>query len=32
MLVWAWKLATDARYMRLQLGIVFRRRSSATQP
>lgn len=26
-LVWAWKIATDARYLRLQLGIQLRRRS-----
>ena len=33
-LVWAWKIATDARHLRLQLGIVPRRRSSssAAQP
>lgn len=30
-LVWAWKIATDARYLRVQLGIVLRRRSSAAQ-
>jgi hypothetical protein len=29
-LIWAWKIATDARYLRVQLGIVLRRRS-ATQ-
>lgn len=29
-LIWAWKIATDARYLRIQLGIVLRRRS-ATQ-
>jgi hypothetical protein len=28
-LVWAWKIATDARYLRVQLGIVLRRRSAA---
>ena len=28
--VWAWKLATDARYLRVSLGIVLRRR--AAQP
>jgi hypothetical protein len=28
-LVWAWKIATDARYLRVQLGIVLRRRSVA---
>jgi hypothetical protein len=28
-LVWAWKIATDARYLRIQLGIVLRRRSAA---
>jgi hypothetical protein len=28
-LVWAWKIATDARYLRLQLGIQLRRRSTA---
>ena len=26
-LVWAWKISTDARYLRLQLGIQLRRRS-----
>ncbi len=33
-LVWAWKIATDARHLRLQLGIVVGRRSpsSAAQP
>jgi hypothetical protein len=30
-LVWAWKLGTDARYMRLQLGIRLRREQSAAQ-
>lgn len=29
-LVWAWKIATDARYLRLQYGIVLRRRSSSS--
>jgi hypothetical protein len=28
-LIWAWKIATDARYLRIQLGIVLRRRSPA---
>jgi hypothetical protein len=32
LLVWAWKIATDARHMRLQLGIVVRRRSSSSAP
>jgi hypothetical protein len=27
-MIWAWKIATDARYLRMQLGIVVRRRSS----
>lgn len=27
-LIWAWKIATDARYLRLQLGIQLRRRSA----
>jgi hypothetical protein len=27
-LVWAWKIATDARYLRVQLGIVMRGRSA----
>lgn len=31
-LVWAWKIATDARHLRLQLGIVGRRRSSSSAP
>jgi hypothetical protein len=31
-LVWAWKIATDARYLRLQLGIQVRRRSATPQP
>lgn len=29
-LVWAWKIATDARHLRLQLGIQLRGRPSAT--
>ena len=29
-LIWAWKLGTDARVMRLQLGIRLRREQSAT--
>lgn len=28
-LIWAWKVATDARYLRVQLGIQLRRRSPA---
>jgi hypothetical protein len=31
-MVWAWKIATDARYLRVQLGIVVRRRRSAESP
>jgi hypothetical protein len=31
-MVWAWKIATDARYLRVQLGIVLRRRSAASPP
>jgi len=31
-MVWAWKIGTDARHMRIQLGIQLRRRPSATQP
>jgi hypothetical protein len=27
-MIWAWKIATDARYLRMQLGIVVRRRSA----
>jgi hypothetical protein len=30
-LVWAWKIATDARHLRLQLGIQLRRRASVTR-
>ncbi len=30
-LVWAWKIGTDARYLRLQLGIRMRRESSAAR-
>ncbi|HWO08341.1 MAG TPA: hypothetical protein VNN80_02645 [Polyangiaceae bacterium] len=31
-LIWAWKVATDARSLRLRLGIQFRRRSSPARP
>ena len=31
-LIWAWKIATDARSLRLQLGIQTRRRSSPARP
>jgi hypothetical protein len=30
-LIWAWKIATDARHMRLSLGIQVRRRASTTR-
>lgn len=30
-MVWAWKIATDARYLRVQLGITLKRPRSATQ-
>lgn len=30
-LIWAWKLGTDARHMRLSLGIQLRRRASTTR-
>jgi hypothetical protein len=31
-LIWAWKIATDARSLRIQLGIQMRRRSSPARP
>ena len=31
-LIWAWKIATDARSLRLQLGIQTRRRASPARP
>jgi hypothetical protein len=31
-MVWAWKIATDARHLRMQLGIVLRRRSAESPP
>jgi hypothetical protein len=31
-LIWAWKIATDARSLRLQLGIQTRRRSTPVRP
>lgn len=31
-LIWAWKIGTDARHLRLQLGIELRRRSSEARP
>lgn len=31
-LIWAWKIATDARSLRLQLGIQTRRRSPPARP
>jgi hypothetical protein len=31
-LIWAWKIATDARSLRLRLGIQVRRRSSPARP
>jgi hypothetical protein len=30
-LIWAWKIATDARHMRLSLGIRLRRRASTSR-
>jgi hypothetical protein len=30
-MVWAWKIATDARYLRMQLGIALKRPRSAPQ-